>query len=161
MQYAHFIIKYSFGGQNTVLGITEYSFWFPEAGRSGAQTHFPILKKLWQSYHNRGRCIIIINVHMTDLWADKQKKRENHRGNCLPRRRPWLKVLSLVCKHSKFHEISFADGSWHDKLKLTNSSSQYIRLQYKGWEGKPFLCIGHQGGVCGRGSSPCHGRDLF
>ena len=34
MQYAHFIIKYSLGGQNTVLGITEYSFWFPEVGRS-------------------------------------------------------------------------------------------------------------------------------
>ena len=31
---AHFIIKYSFLGENTVFGITEYSFWFPEVGRS-------------------------------------------------------------------------------------------------------------------------------
>ena len=29
-----FFVKYSFGGENTVFGITEYSFWFPEVGRS-------------------------------------------------------------------------------------------------------------------------------
>ena len=41
----HFIIKYSFGGENTVFGITEYSFWFPEVGRSASlipEIKFPV-----------------------------------------------------------------------------------------------------------------------
>ena len=46
----------------------------------------------------------------------------------------------------------------HYKVNINiNSSSQYIRLQYKGWEGGPFLLTPR--GRVWEGASPSHGRD--
>ena len=46
----HFIIKYSFGGENTVFGITEYSFWFPEVGRSAALPLYGMVHTVVESF---------------------------------------------------------------------------------------------------------------
>ena len=52
-----FIIKYSFLGENTVFGITEYSFWFPEVGRSVTLRVFCDLISLFPKF---GRCLYTI-----------------------------------------------------------------------------------------------------